>query len=118
MEIKKFNIFINEGIISADDMLIKLNNEYYITNNDEIKTGDWFYCSDNTNYAHIFKCIGITEPEHLQVSNANIFGGYGPGNGSSYGDWFKYYSKKIIASTKKLDGIKHLIFKEADYLNL
>ena len=82
-------------------MLIKLKNQYYLTSDDKINIGDWFYCSDNTNYAHIFKCIGLTDDTHLQVSSKN-----------GYGDWDIDYSFKIVASTKKLNGVKFLKFKE------
>ena len=116
---KNFGQFLNEDkIINNEDMLVELENEYYITNGDKINIGDWFYCSDNTNYAYIFKCIGLTEDTHIQVSNENIFGGYGGDfKNHPYGDWSIEYSHKIVGSTKMLDGVKYLKLKKADIFN-
>jgi hypothetical protein len=115
--VKNWKQFLNENVATNNDnMLVELENEYYIASNDKINVGDWFYCSDNTNYAYIFKCIGLTDDTHLQVSNENIFGGYGSNDGG-YGDWDIDYSHKIIASTKMLDGIKYLKLKKADIFN-
>lgn len=98
-------------------MLVQLDKEYYITNNENIGIGDWFYCTDRTNYAYIFKCIGLTDDTHLQVSNENIFGGFGANNGDDYGDWDICYSHKIEASTKMLNGVRYLEFKNGDVHN-
>lgn len=104
--------------IKLIDMLVELENEYYTTNNDKINVGDWFYCSDNANYAFIFKCIGLTDNTHLQVSNENIFGGYGGDfKNFPYCDWHLCYSHKITASTKKLGGVKYFKLKRADIFN-
>lgn len=115
---KNLKQFLTDNSSSNNnEMLVELENEYYITSNDKIHISDWFYCSDNTNYAYIFKCIGLTDDTDLQVSNENIFGGYGANNGSEYGDWNIDYSHKIVASTKMLDGVKHLKFRRADLFN-
>ena len=117
--VKNFGKFINENVITNNaDMLVELENEYYITSNGKINVGDWFYCSDNTNYARIFKCIGLTDDTHLQVSNENIFGGYGGDfKNHPYGDWNIECSHKIVGSTKMLDGVKYLKLKKADIFN-
>lgn len=78
----------------------------YVLSNEEIKENDWFYCSDKTNYRHIFKCIGLTEPENLKVKNSKEIGCYFVKNNTDgYGDWAKCYSKKIIATTDKSLGL-------------
>jgi hypothetical protein len=118
-KVKKWKQFLTENVSSNDtEMLVELENEFYITNNDEINVGDWFYCSDNTNYAYIFKCIGLTDDTHLQVSNENIFGGFGGDfKNHPYGDWNIEYSHKIVGSTKMLDDVKYLKLKKADIFN-
>jgi len=98
-------------------MLVELDGNYYITNKDKIKAGDWFYCSDNTNYAYVFKCIGLTEDTHLKVLNKNVFGGFIANSKSKYGDWAICYSHKIIASTKEIKTVKHLKLNKADIIN-
>lgn len=104
--------------------LIQLENEYYVINDDKINIGDWFYCSDRINYAHIFKCIGLTDDTYLQVSNQNTkeFGTYydpdQEANEYPYGDWALCYSYKIIASTNKLlNDVELLNFQKADNYN-
>ena len=118
-KIKNYRRFLNEDSISNNgNMLVELENEFYITSGDKINVGDWFYCSDNTNYAYIFKCIGLTEDTHLRVSNKNVFGGYGGDcKNYPYGDWSIEYSHKIVGSTKMLEGVKYLKLKKADVFN-
>ena len=59
----------------------------------KIEIGDKFYCSDNTNYAHILTCSGYTNDTHLQAKSNNKYG---------YGDWNICYSKKVIATQEQL----------------
>ena len=60
---------------------------------EEIEVGDEFYCSDRTNYAHLFTCSGHTDNTHLQVKSDNEYG---------YGDWSICYSKKVIARQSQI----------------
>jgi len=67
--------------------LIKTDQYWLVCSDEEIKVGDWFYCSDRTNYSYTFQCFGLTNDTHLKVKSDNEFG---------YGDWDISYSKKII----------------------
>ena len=60
---------------------------------ERIEVGDEFYCSDRTNYTHLFTCSGHTDNTHLQVKSDNEYG---------YGDWAICYSKKVIARQSQI----------------
>lgn len=60
---------------------------------ERIEVGDEFYCSDRTNYTHLFACSGHTGNTHLQVKSDNEYG---------YGDWAICYSKKVIARQSQI----------------
>ena len=60
---------------------------------ERIEVGDKFYCSDRTNYTHLFTCSGHTDNTHLQVKSDNEYG---------YGDWAICYSKKVIARQSQI----------------
>lgn len=72
--------------IPQELILISLEDE-------KIEVGDEFYCSDRTNYAHLFTCSGHTDNTHLQVKSDNEYG---------YGDWAICYSKKVIARQSQI----------------
>ena len=82
----------------------------YVTNDEEIKEGDWFIWKDTDTF--LFKCIGLTDKDSLRVENTLIkkIGTYNRNpKDSNYGDWYKCYSKKIILTTDKdliKDGIQ------------
>lgn len=68
----------------------------YITNDEEIKIGDWFIFKDDNTY--LFQSIGNTDSTHIKVKSNNEYG---------YGDWNKDYCKKIILTTdQSLDGVQ------------
>jgi hypothetical protein len=73
----------------------------YITSDEEIKEGDWFLWKD-TEEPYLFKCIGLTDEDSLQVKNT-LTGELGTYHrnpkDSDYGDWYRCYSKKIILTT-------------------
>jgi hypothetical protein len=77
------------------------NQHIYITSDEEIKEGDWFLWKD-TEYPYLFKCIGLTDEDSLQVKNT-LTGELGTYHrnpkDSDYGDWYRCYSKKIILTT-------------------
>ncbi len=103
--------------------IIELNGDYYVINDEGVDVGDWFYCSDNTNYAHIFFCVGLTENTHLQVLNGLKFGRYDGGGEfdyeeNPYGDWNICYSYKIIASTKELEGVPTIKYQNSNTINI
>ena len=73
----------------------------YITSDEEIKDGDWFLWKD-TEDPYLFKCIGLTDTDSLQVENSltKKIGTYNRDpKDSDYGDWYRCYSKKIILTT-------------------
>jgi hypothetical protein len=73
----------------------------YITSDEEIKEGDWFLWKD-TEDPYLFKCIGLTDTDSLQVKNSltKKIGTYNRNpKDSDYGDWYRCYSKKIILTT-------------------
>lgn len=70
----------------------------YITSDEEIKEGDWFIWKD-TEEPYIFKCIGLTDTDSLQVENSltrKIGTFHRNPKDSDYGDWYRCYSKKIV----------------------
>ena len=73
----------------------------YITSDEEIKEGDWFIWKD-TEEPYIFKCIGLTDTDSLQVENSltrKIGTFHRNPKDSDYGDWYRCYSKKIVLTT-------------------
>ena len=73
----------------------------YITSDEEIKVGDWFIWKD-TEEPYIFKCIGLTDTDSLQVENSltrKIGTFHRNPKDSDYGDWYRCYSKKIVLTT-------------------
>ena len=122
MEIKFICYIFVLYIKQIKKMTIILNNEIYKTSNEEIKIGDWFYCTDRTNYAHIFKCIDVSE-EDLSVFNGDKFGEFfdkfnNPSlDDDIYGDWAKCSSYKITHSTNGLDGTIKIDFNELIEIN-
>jgi hypothetical protein len=85
----------------------------YITSDEEIKEGDWFLWKD-TEEPYIFKCIGLTDEDSLQVKNSltKKIGTYNRNSkDSDYGDWYRCYSKKIILTTDQdliKDGVQSI----------
>ena len=72
-----------------------------ITSDEEIKEGDWFIWKD-TEEPYIFKCIGLTDTDSLQVENSltrKIGTFHRNPKDSDYGDWYRCYSKKIVLTT-------------------
>ncbi len=99
--------------ISKNDLVTKSNgcyeyNHLYELSNDNIEVGDWFFCTDKTNYEFIFKCIGLTDDTHLKVKNGlgigeyyNYFDNEFDLIENPYGDWNLCYSYKIVKTTDK-----------------
>jgi hypothetical protein len=85
----------------------------YITSDKEIKEGDWFLWKD-TEDPYLFKCIGLTDTDSLQVENSltKKIGTYNRDpKDSDYGDWYRCYSKKIILTTDQdliKDGVQSI----------
>lgn len=64
----------------------------------EIKEGDWFLWKDEgTDSPHLFRCVGLTGEDHLQVKWSKETGCYWRDtlNESGYGDWNKAFAKKV-----------------------
>ena len=73
----------------------------YITSDEVIRVEDWFLWKD-TEDPYLFKCIGLTDTDSLQVENSltKKIGTYNRDpKDSDYGDWYRCYSKKIILTT-------------------
>lgn len=84
------SIYFSKKHSNENNGVIKFKNQYYLTSNDEIKEGDWFYWKDSDGETEfIAQASGITDDTHIQVKSDNEFG---------YGDWNKDYAKKIIES--------------------
>ena len=96
----------------ADDTKSQLMDEYYklylVSLTEEIAVGDYFICSDNTNYTHLLKCSGHTGTTHLKAKSDNQFG---------YGDWPVCYSRKVAVGHHQIsvDDIKRFITEYNTY---
>lgn len=60
---------------------------------DKINFGDLFYCSDNTNFAHILICSGHSGKDYVKSPSSNEYG---------YADWPVEYCKKVVAISTKI----------------
>ena len=92
----------NKLILGNEEYSIIENRQHiYITSDEEIKEGDWFIWKD-TEEPYIFKCIGLTDTDSLQVENSltrKIGTFHRNPKDSDYGDWYRCYSKKIVLTT-------------------
>ena len=104
----------NKLILGNEEYSIIENRQHiYITSDEEIKEGDWFIWKD-TEEPYIFKCIGLTDTDSLQVENSltrKIGTFHRNPKDSDYGDWYRCYSKKIVLTTDEdliADGVQSI----------